>query len=514
MNSSDGHILIVGAGPVGLLLGCTLLKAGISVKLVEKRLNRSTLSKALSINAASLKVLHSLGIVNRFLDCGKPISDITVYWNNQRLMHVDYRRLASCYPFILSLPQSETERLLEKYYIALGGEIERGVALIDAVASGTGVNATFSDGSKGDFAYAVGCDGGQSQVRKITGQRFSGHDYGMYFLLFDSKIKWDGFVEGVHYFVKDKGFIIVIPLSNGCHRIVIKIGSKDHAIQNNDILTQKDFQRLVDIYGPGGIKLREITWQSSASFYNRLVSGYRKGKIFLAGDASHLFSPIGGMGMNAGFQDAFNLGWKLAGVLKGELSLDILDTYHEERRHIAKQLIKSTDTTTRLISRIDTNHNGTMRQWLPLMCNRQHMLNTYPMAFAGLSQSYGKSKINQGDSQLVGSQLAYATFFVGEKLYSTYDLNDGIHATILAVNQQSNIIQTWLKSYPIKLLLLTEEQCQRLITQGVPLKCEEAIFIRPDGYVGWHGQIKDKAEIQTYLNSLFIQKTGALRHAS
>lgn len=258
MNANQ-QVLIAGAGPVGLLLACNLMKAGINVTLIDKKNQCSTQSKALTLNSASLKIFRSMGIDKEFLAKGKIVKDITVYWKNKRLMHIDYRHLPSIYKCILSLPQPETESLLCSYLEDLGGSVLRETELVNAINNKSSVSVEFSNGSKNEFAYVIGCDGGSSTVRKLTGQTFEGHNYGIEFLLIDAQIQWNGVVNDVYYFVKEDGFIIVIPLVNGCHRIVIKESSNYN--KGKPIRSKKEYQQLLDVYGPGDIIIKQIDWK-------------------------------------------------------------------------------------------------------------------------------------------------------------------------------------------------------------------------------------------------------------
>ncbi len=505
MNTNQ-QVLIVGAGPVGLLLACNLMKAGISVVIIDKNKQCSTQSKALTINSASLKILRSMGLEKRFIAKGKTVKDITVYWNNKRLMHIDYGRLPSIDKSILSLPQPETESLLCKYLEELGGSVLRETELVNALNNESSVSVEFSNGTKNEFAYVIGCDGGSSTVRKLAGQTFEGHNYGIQFLLIDAKIQWDGLVNEVHYFVKENGFIIIIPLANDCHRIVIKEDNNCSKSKPN-IRTQEEYQELLDAYGPGGIIIKQIDWKSSAPFYNRIISRFQNNRFFLAGDSCHLFSPIGGMGMNTGFQDAFNLGWKLAGVINKKLNSSILGTYHTERNKIANELLVSTDVTTSLIT--GTNDNKAYeRDWLPIMSNRNRMRSLLPMGFSGLSQRYDNNLINTGNNQFIGGHVPYIEFNNNGIKTSTYDVVDGVTGAILVFGEKKNTLVQCLKKYPLTVYFLGQSECQKLKALGLVVTCNDAVFVRPDGYIGWHGSIADPASIKNYLNAIYTQFIG------
>jgi 2-polyprenyl-6-methoxyphenol hydroxylase-like FAD-dependent oxidoreductase len=241
------NVLIVGAGPVGLMLGCNLQSMGINTIIIDKKSAPSLNSKALTINAASLKILHSMGLISEFLSHGQKVHDIYIHWKNKRLSHINYRRLSSPYNCFLSLPQPETERILERKYLNLGGNLERNVYLEGIAPSENHVTVKLCKNlyvSNEHYIYVVGCDGGKSTVRILLGKKFLGYDYGIYFKIIDVELDWSGEKEATHYFIQEDGFLIVIPLPHKRHRIVIKSNftSLDITRQRNVM----DYQILVD----------------------------------------------------------------------------------------------------------------------------------------------------------------------------------------------------------------------------------------------------------------------------
>jgi HAD superfamily hydrolase (TIGR01490 family) len=500
--SVDKKVLIVGAGPVGMLLSIILERAGINVTLVDKRKNISSQSKALTMNSSSLRILHSIGIVDQFLLQGQKINDIYIYWNNHKLMHIDYHRLDDLYSYILALPQSQTEKILDSVISKKNITYIRDMELKNIIQKDEIAIAYFADGSIQKFNYIVGCDGAKSRVRNLIGQDFIGHDYGIKFAIFDAKIDWiENKINKVHYFVKENGFIIVIPLSKGYHRIVIKHEDSSLFKKDLDIL---QYQMLVDMYAPNNLIIKNIIWQSKADFYNRIVSNLRKERVFLAGDAAHLFSPIGGLGMNTGFQDAFNLGWKLAGVLNKKLNPEILDTYDLERKEIIKLLLQSTDITTKLITRIDKNLEP-INNWLPKMSNRDKIKRIYPYAFSGLSQEYSYNLINKKSFKVnIGKYIKYAEFDCLNNRIDTLSLFNGIKGTLI-IAKSLKYTDSYIKlfeKFDLDVVVINDQQCQTLSKQGISIRLEEAIFVRPDGCIGWHS-FAITSVILEYLESIF-----------
>ncbi|CDG18384.1 FAD-dependent oxidoreductase [Xenorhabdus doucetiae] len=485
------QVLIVGAGPVGLLLACRLKKSGIDVVVVEKRSSRSTHSKALSMNAASLALLRSLGVLERFERSGIEISDISIYWNQQRVSHIDYRQLNCCYQHILAIPQPETERLLEEYFIELDGEIRRSVTLSAIDVDSDSISARLSDGTTLTCDYLIGCDGSHSTVRDFAGITFSGFDYGIDFYLFDAQVKWQGKRDEVHYFIDEQGFII-IPLADGNHRFVLRCPRKDESLPS-----LAEYQTVLSRYIPQPIVIERVVWESKSQFYNRLANQYRVGNIFLAGDACHLFSPIGGLGMNTGFQDAWNLAWKLTAVIRQRQPDDLLDTYDEERRSVAVILRDSTDTNTRLIARIDRDSEKT-RCWLPLFSNRDRARTLHPQLFSGLAQHYIRSSLICESRCLAGKYLPYLTLIQQGNRVSSYDIVDGenYHLIVRSESDKQELI-TSLSDYHLAVYFVEVNGPD----QKIELQPEEYLLVRPDGFVAIHESLGTLEVVTHYIET-------------
>ncbi|MBX9702523.1 MAG: FAD-dependent oxidoreductase [Silvanigrellaceae bacterium] len=387
MMKRQPKVLVVGAGPVGLVLAYQLKSRGISVRIIDKEKLISQTSKALSINAASLYVFQSMKIVNKFLHAGKKIQDITIYWNNSRLAYVNLARLKSLYPYYLSLPQSETEAILTNELSGLGLNIERNVSFNSLKQDKEGVEVKTVNSVSGipelqRYDYVIGCDGSRSMVRAHLGCGFVGYDYPAYLSLIDVYLEEvEQYQTETRYYIKEDGFIILIPLPRGAHRIVIKDKNSD----KNRKITLEKYQKTIDYYSPYPLNIKNILWESHSRIYNRLSEKFRDNRVFLAGDAAHLFSPIGGLGMNTGIQDAHNLADKLSGVIIGKFHPDFLNNYEVERLSIAKKLLQRTDDLTRLIMRIDCDPKGNLKNWLPHMKNRIYMKQHWPVSFSGLS---------------------------------------------------------------------------------------------------------------------------------
>src|SRR5690606_31121273 len=177
--------------------------------------------------------------------------------------------------------------------------------------------------------WLIGCDGSRSAVRDQAKIAFEGGDYGNAFILGDAQIDWGGPKDELQFFLSGKGYMLLVPMPDGLHRIIAQTDRKYEDFQSKDRpqATLEELQAIVDRNGPGGIRVHSPQWLTSAPFYHRLAETSVKGRVVLAGDAFHLFSPLGAQGLNTGFQDAFNLAWKLAFIEKGWSGVKLLETY-------------------------------------------------------------------------------------------------------------------------------------------------------------------------------------------
>lgn len=483
MSKYVNEVVIVGAGPIGLLLGCWLRKLNVNVRILEKRATRSTQSKATSMNAYSLAILHALGIYDQFVVLGKRIQDLHLYWQQKRLMHVNYRRLPSMYNHILCLEQPKTELLLEENFLALGGILQRDVEVlhlqehVDTIHIYAQHNETKKD-ERIIARYVVGCDGGKSKVREQLGFSFTGKDHGTGFIMIDATISWAGDLTRVHYFVDENSFLIIIPLSGNKHRIIIRTQNNENEIINENKL--EEYQSLVKKYGPSNLVLHDIIWESNTTYYNRLSEHYGRGRVWLAGDACHLFSSIGGLGMNTGFQDAFALAWRLAGILKKRFNETVLDSYEVERRALMQQLIDRTNEMTALITRVNRDPLA-LRDWMPIMANRK-IFRMLPLHFSGLGQRYEKGLLVENNKNLTGRLIPYFKLSQHKHYSCSYDFMDGCYFYLLH-NQDLSEDVFWLKHKAlIKFIQLNTDDWQQAC-RSLDLHTEEIVLIRPDGIV-------------------------------
>lgn len=343
-------VLIVGAGPTGLVLACALSRHGVPFRLIDEAEGPSRWSKAQVIHARTLEVFTALGqaLIAPILAEGKQVHAMNLQTRDgKRLMHltIDMEKDDTAYPFMLNLSQRRTEQLLAEHLQRLGGQIERQVKLLGFTQDDEGVTATLQHPSGAQeevrAAWLVGCDGSHSTVRKTLGIPFTGSTYEWRITQADVRIDWpfplpDDEVIG---FLSPDGAAGAFPLP-GEHRYRLM------AFDADTEPTLANFQALLDTRGPAGAKVSDPAWMVQFTLHCRMVERYRGGRAFLVGDAAHIHSPAGGQGMNTGIQDAYNLAWKLALVHQGAGRPELLDSYHAERHPVAAAVLRGTDAAT------------------------------------------------------------------------------------------------------------------------------------------------------------------------
>ena len=321
-------ILVAGAGPVGLALGVQLARFGLSFRIIEKSVEPTPLneSRALGVHSRTLEVFEDMGVIAPALEQGMRWHGLNAYSGGKRILHVAFEELDAPYPYLLTLPQSRTERILEARLEELGGRVERGKALASFEQSEEKVTATLQDASgrteKVEARWLVGTDGAHSTVRHGLDLSFEGTAYEERFVLADVVLSGEIARDESHTWFSSEGPFLILPLPDGKARLLAQV-------QGDPEPTRAFFAQLLRERGPGpGYEIREAVWMASFKIHHRLVSHYRKGRVFIAGDACHIHSPVGGQGMNTGIQDVYNLSWKLAQAAKG--GPDLLDSYELE----------------------------------------------------------------------------------------------------------------------------------------------------------------------------------------
>jgi 2-polyprenyl-6-methoxyphenol hydroxylase-like FAD-dependent oxidoreductase len=353
-SAANCQVLIIGAGPTGLVLAAQLLARGISTRVIDKAVAPFGQSRALGIHARTLELLDTMNLADSFIARGHKVRRMRMYAGQKNLVDLGLGRNGSRFNFTLHLPQWETETLLRDRVRELGGVIERGVELVRLAQNGVTVDVTLRDAAGREVGissdYVVGCDGAHSRVRHELRLPFDGQPYAHDWLLADVALDGAGSEDAVHLFFRADGLpLTCIPLGGHRWRVVMP-NAGDRAAAPP---TFEEIQDIVARRAPWPISISDPTWLSCFRCHLRVTTSYRRGRVLLAGDAAHVHSPAGGQGMNTGMLDAGNLAWKLALVADRCAPERLLDSYGQERLPVASGVLAFTD---RMVALMTVRH--------------------------------------------------------------------------------------------------------------------------------------------------------------
>ena len=350
----DTDVLIVGAGPTGLMLANQLARRGVRVLIVEKNSGPSLQTRALGVQARTLEIYSHLGIAENAVALGKPAHGAQMWSQGRRTAHVpliDAGSDLSPYPYLLVLGQDDNERLLGDRLRAQGVSVEWNTRLesLDAHPDHVVATLALADGGMRTVKarWVAGCDGSRSRVRELNGIDFVGAAYEHVFYVADVQATGEMVADEVNVFLWRDGFHLFFPLRGENHWRVVGILPPE--LRHRDDIGFDDV--LASLYRETELNVAfdECRWFSTYRIHHRRAERFRAGRCFLLGDAAHVHSPVGAQGMNTGLQDAYNLGWKLALVARGQADESLLQSYEEERIPVAKRLLDTTDRGFRLV---------------------------------------------------------------------------------------------------------------------------------------------------------------------
>jgi 2-polyprenyl-6-methoxyphenol hydroxylase-like FAD-dependent oxidoreductase len=348
-STKSTEVLIVGAGPTGLVLALWLARLGVAVRIVDKTAEPGTTSRALAVQARTLEFYRQLGLADAIIPRGREVSAANLWVAGKRVAHAVFGDMGagiSPYPYAFIFPQDEHERLLIEWLRDAGVSIERETELLAFEERSDGIVARLRriDGRVDtcDAAFVAGCDGARSRVRETLSVGFAGGTYDHLFYVADVEAHGPVMNGEIHVALDRTDFLAMFPLKSGNRaRLVGTVRDEADAARRQELLTWDDVSTRVIEWMR--IDVERVNWFSTYHVHHRVADRFRGGRAFLLGDAAHIHSPVGGQGMNTGIGDAVNLAWKLAAALRGRAAGRILDTYEPERIAFARRLVATTD---------------------------------------------------------------------------------------------------------------------------------------------------------------------------
>src|SRR5919106_1746190 len=336
---SDSPVLIVGAGPTGLVLAIELARRGVPFHLVDRHPQPLAWDRATVVKSRSLEVFAGMGLADTFVQRGRIVRGVNLFVGEAKVASLGFEGLDSPFPFILGIPEHETERILTERLEQLGGQVERGVEFVGLEQGELNVRAPLRSLDQTErtleASWVFGADGVHSGVRDAIGDQFDGHDNPTQWGVVDAHLSGWGHASDLAAVQLEPPSVNPIPLADGRWRIYFRPDPNE-----DDVL--KTVGARLAATSPGA-ELRDPDEPRLFYTHSRVARRYRIGRVMLGGDAAHACSPIEGHGMNTGIQDAYNLGWKLALVATGVAPETLLDSYEAERRPVAQAIAGSGD---------------------------------------------------------------------------------------------------------------------------------------------------------------------------
>lgn len=479
--------LIVGGGPTGLMLAGDLAAAGISCAVLERRDQDPSLSRAFGVHARTLELLDARGVARDLIASGLQVSRIAPFG-------LDFSLLPSRFPFMLIVPQYETERVLRARARELGAQILSGTEVIGLSQDGDGVDVTVR-GSDGDTRtlrarYAVGADGGHSTVRHELGLPFPGRVAMRSVMLCDLRMA-EPPPDAMTAKATGDGFVFIFSFGDGWYRVIA--WNRANPQPDTAPVDIEEVRTITRRVLGTDLGMHDPRWLSRFHSDECQVPRYRVGRVFLAGDAAHVHSPAGGMGLNTGVQDAVNLAWKLTAAMRGWAPEGLLDTYHTERYPVGRRVLRTSDIllrTARLHSRVlRTARDVALRA----ACYLRPVARRMAGAVSGIDLAYPAPP---GAHPLVGRRapdipLASDT---GQTLY--HALRPGRFLLVLPPDAPT----------PTALTAEWDDRVDHAIAGGAT---RTTVLVRPDAYIAWAAKNLEPDEQATTIRAALDRCCGA-----
>ncbi|MFC4014933.1 FAD-dependent monooxygenase [Nonomuraea purpurea] len=457
---TDTQVVIAGAGPTGLMLACELGLAGIDVLVLERLPQPRTVeSRAGALHIRTMEMLDQRGLLDGFLERGRPRRDM--HFSG---LGLDLSDMATRYPYALLILQAEVERLLEERAAQLGVRLRRDAEVTGFSQDETGATVELADGSRVRADHLVGCDGGRSTVRGLAGIAFPGTPATMTAMLGDVELAEPPAAD-IFQERREHGRFSV--LSYGPDYRVLT-NEFDHVAGRDEPVTLETLRKsLLKIAGTD-YGMHSPRWLSRHGDAARQADRYRVGRVLLAGDAAHIHFPAGGQGLNTGVQDAVNLGWKLAAVVRGQAPDLLLDTYQAERHPVAARVLHNTRAQTALW-RVD-DHTSALREVLGDLIG----IDEVRLRLAGMITATDTRYPMEGTDDLLGRRMP--------------DL-DLEHGRVYELLHRARAVLLDLGGLPPLAAVVTGWADRVDLVRAHPAKGSDlgadAVLIRPDGHVAW-----------------------------
>ncbi len=502
-------VLIVGAGPTGLVLALWLTKQGIGVRIIDKTSAPGTTSRAMAVQARTLELYRQLGLTEAVIAAGIKNPALNLWVKGQRKARLSFGEagaLMTPYPYMLVYPQDQHERLLVKHLEVMGIKVERETELIDFEERDHRVFTRLRT-SKGaeeicEALYLAGCDGARSVVRHKIGAGFEGGTYKQLFYVADVEATGANPPHEIHISLETSDLAILLSYGDKGSRLIGTV--REDRVDNPEGLTFDDVgHRAVEALG---LKVEKVNWFSTYHVHHRVTDNFRHGRIFLAGDAAHVHSPAGGQGMNTGINDAINLAWKLAAVVKGKAPETLLDSYDIERKAFARKLVDTTDRMFTFATAEGSFADFIRIRVAPIFATFAYSFERVrEFLFSILSQTtinYRESPVSKGVAGTVhgGDRLPWLSWAGGDNFESLSAITWQAHVYGSAKSE----LREWCRQKQIPLHVYD----WRLEYEQAGFARDAVYVLRPDTYVGLADPNASPAVLDAYFRNCGLKLPG------
>lgn len=503
-------VLIVGAGPTGLSLACQLIRYGVDFVIIDKKETTTPHSKAIGVQARTLEIYEQIGLADKLIGLGARAERSQLIVGGKVRGQIEFGEIGkgmSPYPFVLLVEQGIHERLLHEFINSHGKNIHWNTELESFSQNESGVTATIGSENREDKSidakYLVASDGAKSLIRHTLGLEFTGSTFERMFYVADVEIDWQFSHESLHVFLMKRALLALFPMKGERQWRIVGTFPEEFAKDEGDVLYE-EIEERIKLDTELDLDITGVNWFSTYKVHTRHVNKFSVGRCFLAGDSAHIHTPAGAQGMNTGIQDGYNLAWKLSLLLKGKASLEILNTYNEERLPNAKILTRTTDRFFDLAAGPDALLAFTRMYIFPYVANLGLRLNAVKrFVFPRVSQigiSYRKSSLSFNDGNFkvkAGDRMAYfevdgASIYdrLHEPRFHLLMFSDGSTAVSDAFDDLEGLLDMQIfPLYPnIAAIFGTTETF--------------TVLLRPDNYIGYISEGAAVEGVRNYLDKI------------
>lgn len=529
-------VLVVGAGPVGLMMAITVAAQGLRCRIIDAAPEPEKESRAIGIQSRTLETFEMAGCVEQFLERGHLLQAFNLYGHDgRRILHIEFSELPSRYRYLMTLPQEETERILTQKLQALGVPVERPTRLISFEQSANRVSAkleTRQGETELSCDWLIGCDGAHSRVREQLGLQFAGKTYDLQFLLGDMHVETALTESEGHGFGRPNGLLAVFPLGGQRWRLIADY--PEAGWEQREKPSLEEWQRLVDARASVPMRLSDPNWTAYFRVNARIVEKLRDRRVFVLGDAAHIHSPALAQGMNTGLQDAWNLGWKLALVQKGLAKPTLIDSFEAERLPVEQNVLKITDFTQTVVANTDRRMEALRDFFAPLAAQIPFIAEKARERISELNVSYRKSPIVENSllpaGPAAGERAPDAEIRVGGETRRLFSLFGREHVLLVMSERKSataepqrlelaqQTVREMSEAYGhlMKAYLVFRDPRGEAPVQGdviFDIRGEIArryggitalYLVRPDGYIAYRSGVTQVEKLKAYLQKWYL----------